>query len=97
VTASPAGGDDIALGGETIIDSDDTTRVAAVPAGTSPLSLPPAPAAGLGAQTVTDTALGKIGDMGQHARELVVHGSSDALDMNATGRSSRRSTSSSPA
>jgi flagellar hook-associated protein 3 FlgL len=37
----------------------------------------------MGWQTVTDTALGKIGDMAQHARELVVRGSSDTLDRTA--------------
>ena len=37
----------------------------------------------LGWQTVTDTALGKIGDMAQHARELVVRGSNGTLDTKA--------------
>jgi flagellar hook-associated protein 1 FlgK len=60
VTASPAGGDDIALGGVTIIDSDDTTGVAAVPAGTFPLSFAANPGGQLGALLTLGSAGGPL-------------------------------------
>jgi flagellar hook-associated protein 1 len=49
VTASPAGGSDIALGGVTIVDTDATTGVASVPTGTLPLTFTSSPGGKLGA------------------------------------------------
>ena len=60
VTASPAGGDDIALGGVTIIDSDNTTGVAAVPAGTFPLTFTANPGGRLGALMTLGSAGGPL-------------------------------------
>jgi flagellar hook-associated protein 1 FlgK len=60
VTASPAGGDDIALGGVTIIDSDDTTGIAAVPAGTFPLTFTANPGGQLGALMTLTSAGGPL-------------------------------------
>ena len=49
VTASPGGGTDVALGGVTIVDSDDTTGVPSVPAGAFPLTFTSSPGGRLGA------------------------------------------------
>jgi flagellar hook-associated protein 1 FlgK len=49
VTASPAGGSDIALGGVTIVDADDTTGVSSVPAATFPMTFASSPGGRLGA------------------------------------------------
>ncbi|HEX2102551.1 MAG TPA: flagellar hook-associated protein FlgK [Solirubrobacteraceae bacterium] len=49
VTASPAGGTDVALGGVTIVESDDTTGVARVPAGAFPMTFTSSPGGRLGA------------------------------------------------
>src|SRR5215208_6567817 len=49
VTAAPGGGTDVALGGVTIVDSDDNTGVPSVPAGAFPLTFTTSPSGRLGA------------------------------------------------
>jgi flagellar hook-associated protein 1 len=61
VTQSPAGGLDISLGGVQIVDSDDTTGVPTVPAGTFPLSFASSPGGRLGALMDLQSATGPIG------------------------------------
>jgi flagellar hook-associated protein 1 len=60
VTASPAGGSDVALGGVTIVDSDDTTGVPSVPAGTFPLTFTTSPGGRLGALSDLASPTGSI-------------------------------------
>src|SRR3954452_17741714 len=61
VTQSPAGSLDVSLGGVTIVDADDTTGVATVPAGTFPLSFASSPGGQLGALLDLQSATGPIG------------------------------------
>jgi flagellar hook-associated protein 1 FlgK len=60
VTASPAGGVDVALGGVTIIDADDTSGVATVPAGAFPLAFASNPGGQLGALITLGSASGPL-------------------------------------
>ena len=75
VTASPAGGVDVALGGVTIVESDDTTGTAAVPAGTFPLTFPGNPGGQLGALMTLGSSTGPIAayqtDLDAMAQSLV--------------------------
>ncbi len=75
VTASPAGGVDIALGGVTIVESDDTTGTAAVPAGTFPMTFPGNPGGQLGALMTLGSSTGPIAayqtDLDAMAQSLV--------------------------
>jgi flagellar hook-associated protein 1 FlgK len=61
VTQSPAGSIDISLGGVQIVDADDTTGIATVPAGTFPLSFASSPGGKLGALIDLQSATGPIG------------------------------------
>ncbi len=61
VTQSPGGSLDVSLGGVTIVDADDTTGVATVPAGTFPLSFASSPGGPLGALLDLQSATGPIG------------------------------------
>src|SRR3954468_717208 len=61
VTQSPAGSFDVSLGGVTIVDADDTTGVATVPAGTFPMSCGTNPGGRLGALMDLQSATGPIG------------------------------------
>jgi len=62
VTQSPAGSLDVSLGGVTIVDADDTTGIATVPAGTFPLSFgTTSPGGRLGALLDLQSATGPIG------------------------------------
>jgi flagellar hook-associated protein 1 FlgK len=60
VTASPGGNFDVTLGGVTIVDSDDTSGVAAVPAGAFPLTLAASPGGRLGALKDLASATGSL-------------------------------------
>jgi flagellar hook-associated protein 1 len=60
VTQSPAGSLDISFGGVTIVDADDTTGVATVPAGTFPLSFASSPGGRLGALLDLQSGTGPI-------------------------------------
>ncbi len=60
VTQSPGGSLDVSLGGVTIVDADDTTGVATVPAGTFPLSFASSPGGQLGALLDLQSATGPI-------------------------------------
>jgi flagellar hook-associated protein 1 len=60
VTPSPAGGHDIALGGVTIVDVNDTTGVASVPTGTFPLTYGASPGGRLGALMDLGSATGPL-------------------------------------
>jgi flagellar hook-associated protein 1 FlgK len=60
VADSPAGGVDVSLGGIKIVDADDTTGVASVPAGTFPLTFTSSPGGRLGALTDLQSATGPI-------------------------------------
>ena len=61
VTQSPGGSLDVSLGGVTIVDADDTTGIATVPAGTFPLSFGTNPGGRLGALIDLQSATGPIG------------------------------------
>jgi flagellar hook-associated protein 1 FlgK len=61
VTQSPAGSLDISLGGVTIVDADDTSGIATVPAGAFPLSFASSPGGQLGALIDMQSATGPIG------------------------------------
>ena len=61
VTQSPGGSLDVSLGGVTIVDADDTTGIATVPAGTFPLSFGSNPGGQLGALIDLQSATGPIG------------------------------------
>src|SRR4051794_21056888 len=62
VTQSPGGSVDISLGGVQIVDADDTTGIATVPAGTFPLNFAGNPPGGkLGALIDLQSATGPIG------------------------------------
>jgi flagellar hook-associated protein 1 len=61
MTQSPGGSFDISLGGVTIVDADDTTGIATVPAGTFPLSFSTSPGGRLGALMDLQSATGPIG------------------------------------
>jgi flagellar hook-associated protein 1 FlgK len=61
VTQSPGGSVDVSLGGVTIVDADDTTGIATVPAGTFPLSFASSPGGRLGALLDLQSATGPIG------------------------------------
>src|SRR3954447_56318 len=61
VTQSPGGSLDISLGGVTIVDADDTTGIATVPAGTFPLTFASSPGGRLGALLDLQSATGPIG------------------------------------
>ncbi len=61
VTQSPGGSLDVSLGGVTIVDADDTTGVATVPAGAFPLSFASSPGGQLGALLDLQSATGPIG------------------------------------
>jgi flagellar hook-associated protein 1 FlgK len=62
VTPSPAGSVDVSVGGITIVDADDTTGVATVPAGTFPLSFgTTSPGGRLGGLLDLQSATGPIG------------------------------------
>jgi flagellar hook-associated protein 1 FlgK len=60
VTASPAGGSDIALGGVTIVEADDATGVSSVPAGTFPMTFTSSPGGRLGALSDLSSATGSL-------------------------------------
>jgi flagellar hook-associated protein 1 len=60
VTQSPAGSLDVALGGVTLIESDDTSGIAAVPTGTFPLTFGGDPGGRLGALIGLGSASGPI-------------------------------------
>jgi flagellar hook-associated protein 1 len=60
VTPSPAGNVDVTLGGVTIVDSDDTTGAASVPAGSFPLTYTTSPGGRLGALIDLQSATGSI-------------------------------------
>ena len=60
VSQSPAGSFDVTLGGTTIVEADDTTGIAAVPAGTFPLTFATAPGGRLGALLDLQSATGPI-------------------------------------
>jgi flagellar hook-associated protein 1 len=59
-TQSPGGNMDISLGGVTIVDSDDTTGTASVPAGSFPLTFTTSPGGKLGALLDMQSATGPI-------------------------------------
>jgi flagellar hook-associated protein 1 len=61
VTQSPGGSLDVSLGGVPIVDADDTTGIASVPAGTFPLSFGSNPGGQLGALMDLQSATGPIG------------------------------------
>src|SRR3954454_17102500 len=61
VVQSHGGRVDVSLGGLTIVDADDTTGVATVPAGTFPLSFASSPGGQLGALLDLQSATGPIG------------------------------------
>src|SRR3954469_14168675 len=62
VTQSPGGSSDVSVGGVTILDADDTTGIATVPAGTFPLSFgTTSPGGRLGALLDLQSATGPIG------------------------------------
>jgi flagellar hook-associated protein 1 len=61
VTQSPGGSIDVSLGGVTIVDADDTTGIASVPAGAFPPSFPSSPGGRLGALLDLQSATGPIG------------------------------------
>ena len=61
VTQSPAGSVDVSFGGVTLVDADDTTGVATVPAGTLPQTLTTSPGGKLGALLDLQSATGPIG------------------------------------
>jgi flagellar hook-associated protein 1 FlgK len=58
---SPGGSYDVSLGGVKIVDADDTTGIASVPAGTFPLSFSTSPGGRLGALIDLQSATGPIG------------------------------------
>jgi flagellar hook-associated protein 1 len=60
VTPSPGGNFDVSLGGVTIVDSDDTTGAASVPAGAFPLSFSASPGGRLGALLQLQSSSGPI-------------------------------------
>jgi flagellar hook-associated protein 1 FlgK len=60
VTNSPGGGIDVSLGGVTVVDSDDTTGAASVPAGSFPLTYTASPGGKLGALLDLQSATGPI-------------------------------------
>jgi flagellar hook-associated protein 1 FlgK len=60
VTNSPGGGIDVSLGGVTVVDSDDTTGAASVPAGSFPLTYTASPGGKLGALLDMQSATGPI-------------------------------------
>jgi flagellar hook-associated protein 1 len=60
VTPSPGGNVDVSLGGVTIVDSDDTTGAASVPAGAFPLTFTTSPGGRLGALLDLQSSTGPI-------------------------------------
>jgi flagellar hook-associated protein 1 FlgK len=60
VTPSPGGSFDVTLGGVTIVDSDDATGTAAVPAGAFPMALGASPGGRLGALQTLASASGPL-------------------------------------
>jgi flagellar hook-associated protein 1 FlgK len=60
VSPSPGGGVDVTLGGVRIVEADDTTGVAAVPAGAFPLSFSASPGGRLGALLDLQSSTGPI-------------------------------------
>jgi len=76
VTPSPAGGSDVALGGVTIVDTDDTTGIASVPSGTFPLTFTTSPGGRLGALMDLGSATGPIASY-QQTLDLVARSLSD--------------------
>jgi flagellar hook-associated protein 1 FlgK len=60
VTPSAAGNVDVSLGGVTIVDSDDTTGTASVPAGAFPLTYTTSPGGKLGALIDLQSSTGQI-------------------------------------
>jgi flagellar hook-associated protein 1 FlgK len=61
VTQSPGGSVDVSFGGVPIVDADDTTGIATVPAGTFPLSFSSSPGGRIGALLDLQSATGPIG------------------------------------
>src|SRR3954449_9168545 len=60
VTQSPGGSSDVSLGGVTIVDADDTSGIATVPAGAFPLSFASSPGGRLGALLDLQSSTGPI-------------------------------------
>ncbi|MEN3279640.1 MAG: flagellar hook-associated protein 1 [Solirubrobacteraceae bacterium] len=76
VTASSGGGTDVALGGVTIVDTDDTTGRAAVPATAFPLTFTASPGGKLGALRDLASPTGAIASY-QQTLDLVARSLSD--------------------
>jgi flagellar hook-associated protein 1 len=75
VTPSTAGGVDISLGGVSIVDTDDTTGIASVPAASFPMTFTTSPGGRLGALIDLSSATGPIAsyqtDLASFAQSLV--------------------------